>query len=108
MGMLPTFRNGVTCELGNGNRIRFWYDIWAGDSTFALQFPRFLSLSDMKNGTVREMWQENCEGGNWQLNLRRNLKEWEMTMFEDLISKIDVSTLAEEGDTWIWRWSKKG
>ncbi|KAF5184955.1 hypothetical protein FRX31_025458 [Thalictrum thalictroides] len=53
------------------------------------------------------MWQENGEGGNWQLNFRRNLREWEMTMFEDLISKIEVSTLVEEDDTWIWRWSKK-
>ncbi|KAF5183863.1 hypothetical protein FRX31_026550 [Thalictrum thalictroides] len=32
------------------------------------------------------MWQENGDGGNWQLNFRRNLREWEMTMFEDLIT----------------------
>ncbi|KAF5188823.1 hypothetical protein FRX31_021590, partial [Thalictrum thalictroides] len=96
------FGDGITCKLGNGNRIRFWYDKWAGTSSLDSQFPRLLSLSTRKNGTVREMCHTDSESGHWLLHFRRALRDWELPMLENLLSRIGGSSFSEEDDSWSW------
>ncbi|KAF5197149.1 hypothetical protein FRX31_013265 [Thalictrum thalictroides] len=93
MCMLPTFREGVTCKLGNCARIRFWHDKWMGNSDLASQFPRLLTLTTRKDGTMREMWQSDSEGDRWPFHLRRNFRELEMPMLENLANSSSLPAL---------------
>ncbi|KAF5207613.1 hypothetical protein FRX31_002798 [Thalictrum thalictroides] len=54
------------------------------------------------------MWHANSEGGHWLVHFRRDLRDWESLMLEDLLTKIGDCTFSENEDSWVWIWSRKG
>ncbi|KAF5196404.1 hypothetical protein FRX31_014008 [Thalictrum thalictroides] len=54
------------------------------------------------------MWDDNEEGGHWQFQFRRNLRDWEIPMIDALTDRIGDFSFSENEDSWLWVWSKKG
>lgn len=80
---------GITNELGKGNKIFFWSDVWVGEETLKDRFPRLFILSSQKNHRVTQMGSWNGHVWSWSLLRRRGMFEWEKeqeTEMRELIS----------------------
>ena len=51
---------GYRWHVGNGSLVRFWEDIWFGNSPLAIQFWDIYFVCNQQTKTIRELW----DGGN--------------------------------------------
>ncbi|KAE8735716.1 Replication factor C subunit 1 [Hibiscus syriacus] len=100
-------RSNSKIQVGNGRLIEFWNDVWVNDSTLKNQFPRIFSLSTNKWGKVVEFgcFENNC--WVWNIQLRRNLCDWELEQWITLMPLIDNIVLIDSVDDFL-AWSGKG
>ncbi|XP_039026469.1 uncharacterized protein LOC120160094 [Hibiscus syriacus] len=88
---------------GNGESVEFWNDIWLGMVPLKERFPRFFALSNNKRGKVAEFRMNSNSGRVWDIQMRRNLVDWEVEQRLQLISLLNSTTLSLlEEDCWIW------
>ncbi|KAF5184183.1 hypothetical protein FRX31_026231 [Thalictrum thalictroides] len=55
MNSYPKFKENISCRLGDGNRVRFWLDVWVGSETLKMRFPYIFIVSNNKLGVVSSM-----------------------------------------------------
>lgn len=63
--------------VGNGNRVHFWSDSWAGNLSIKSLFPRLFSLSSEKEITLRAVMDRRDAHSDGFLRFRRTLLSWE-------------------------------
>ncbi|XP_028066878.1 uncharacterized protein LOC114269715 [Camellia sinensis] len=85
------FANNFQIKVGDGNRVRFWLDVWHGGFCFKEVFPRLFSLSTEKNGSLKFFVDKKGISGAWDLCLRRPLRQWEV---EEAFRLTDILTAA--------------
>ncbi|RVX21954.1 hypothetical protein CK203_001531 [Vitis vinifera] len=77
----------VSLVVGNGERIRFWEDLWWGNQTLCSQFADFYRVISVKNLIV-----SNVLGNSLPLsrnfNFRHNLTDSEIDLLQRLMSSI--------------------
>ncbi|CAL5390961.1 unnamed protein product [Camellia sinensis] len=71
------FVENVERKIGDGNRVKFWDDIWRGSLSLKSQFPRLYQLSVDKEITVKLQITCRDSTNNWCFNFRRPLLGWE-------------------------------
>ena len=49
---LPDFAGNVTFRVANGSHIKFWNDIWLGDTTLGEEFQDFHLIATESNSTI--------------------------------------------------------
>ena len=76
------FQKEVHWVLGRGDKVRFWEDVWIGDTSLRSLFPRLYSLSANKEQTVEEVGMWEGLDWKWRLGWRRERFEWELEMEE--------------------------
>ena len=74
--------------VGNGERIRFWEDLWWGDQPLGTQYPRLFRVVLDKNIPISSVL---CPTRpfSWNLNFRRNLLDSEIEDLEGLMRSLD-------------------
>ncbi|XP_039064927.1 uncharacterized protein LOC120210230 [Hibiscus syriacus] len=103
------FRNQFKVRVGNGERIRFWFDSWTLDFPLKDVFPRLFVLSLNRDGKLNEYGQFRSSIWLWHVQLRRNLSDWELSQFTDLLAIIHNITLSSElSDGLVWRGNGEG
>ena len=50
----PNFRRHVKFVLGKGTKIRFWDDVWCGDSALKEEFPGLLIIASFKEASIAD------------------------------------------------------
>ncbi|KAF5202028.1 hypothetical protein FRX31_008385 [Thalictrum thalictroides] len=78
MEMFQTFKESISCRLGNGSRIRFWTDILIGNLPLCNQFPQIYIISDNRNATIAQFCHRVEEESQWNLQIRRTSFDWEV------------------------------
>lgn len=71
------FVENMELKIGDGNRVKFWDDIWRGSLSLKSQFPRLYQLSVDKEITVKLQIARRESSNNWCFNFRRPLLGWE-------------------------------
>ncbi|KAF5204492.1 hypothetical protein FRX31_005912 [Thalictrum thalictroides] len=51
--MLPVFKEGVRCKLGNSIEVSFWH-LWLRERMLSVRFPLLYTLPNARNGKVNE------------------------------------------------------
>ncbi|KAK3224465.1 hypothetical protein Dsin_011490 [Dipteronia sinensis] len=70
--------NGFKVVVGNGERARFWKDIYWQFQPLEKAFPRVFSLAKNKMGRVSEFGSWKGSRWEWEIQLRRPLFGWEI------------------------------
>jgi hypothetical protein len=90
----------VNKKVGNGNLTSFWKDVWLGDQSFEIRFPRLFGISLHKEILV-------CEAGKWEngtwlweLEWRRHFFAWEDDLLLELLASVVITDV---NDKWIWK-----
>ncbi|KAE8721931.1 pentatricopeptide repeat-containing protein [Hibiscus syriacus] len=103
------FRSNFKVRVGDGGSIRFWLDSWAHDSPLKVIFPRLYVLSINKYGKLYEFGEFRSSVWSWHVNLRRNLSEWELVQYSDLMTLIHNIPLSQElSDGLVWYGNGEG
>ena len=81
--------------LNNGNLIRFWEDVWLGQTSLKQQYPSLFQIAYRKNATVADVFRTR------PLNIafRRTLIGNNMTAWNDLLHKLASIQLNDSRDT---------
>ena len=74
--------------VGNGDRIRFWEDLWRGDQPLGTQYPRLFRVVVDKNISISSVLGPS-RSFLWNLNFRRNLSDFEIEDLEGLMRSLD-------------------
>ncbi|KAE8656311.1 putative naringenin-chalcone synthase [Hibiscus syriacus] len=96
-------------EMGNGETVQFWHDSWLGSFPLKVRFPRIFVLSLNKGGKVAEFMENSSSGCFWDIKLRRNLVDWEVEQWMQLMSLLSSTSLSSlQDDCWVWTGNEEG
>ena len=105
----PSVSSTLSFEVGNGQGIKFWKDIWLGDTPLKVSFPSLFVLAPSKEAWVREYWSSATSGGGWNPIFSRPFNDWEVEEAERLLCGLGRYTLEEEvADEVRWKLTKAG
>ncbi|RVW59655.1 putative ribonuclease H protein [Vitis vinifera] len=88
--------------VGDGERIRFWEDLWWGDQIFKDQYPRLFRVVTDKNILISFIL-GSARPFSWNFNFRHNLTDYEIEDLERLMRSLDcmnLSTSASDARSW--------
>ncbi|KAL6346450.1 hypothetical protein AAG906_033246 [Vitis piasezkii] len=98
----------VRLVVGNGERIRFWEDLWWGNQTLCAQFAELYRVSSVRNLTVSNVL-GNSFPLSWNFNFRRNLTDSEIDLLQRLMSSLHSVLLSpSSSDSRAWSLSSSG
>lgn len=94
------FLSSFSRSVGAGNTIKFWSDIWIGQSTLQVRFPLLFSLDNNPSCLINERL---LTSGNWYWDWRRAIR-WgrEEGQFLDLVTLLLHTTVSPNADGWTW------
>jgi hypothetical protein len=96
------FSQAANKKVGNGNSTKFWKDVWFGDQSFEIKFPRLFGISLHKDILVSEAGRWENGTWVWELEWRRHFFVWEEELFHDLLAVLNNVIITEANDRWIW------
>ena len=78
--------------VGNGDRIRFWEDLWWGDQSLSSQYPRLFRVVTDKNIPIFSIL-GSTRPFSWNFNFRCNVFDLEIEDLEGLMRSLDCLQL---------------
>ena len=94
----PIMKNHSSIRVNNGRNTSFWNDNWLGIGSLKERYPDMFGLAQNQHKTVADM--RSCQG--WEIALRRQLNDWEITRLTDLYKELEAFTGLQEGLDSIW------
>ena len=50
-------KNDIVFELGDGYGIKFWEEVWCGETPLCVSFPSLYALAVLKGAMVSKLWE---------------------------------------------------
>ncbi|XP_020972640.1 uncharacterized protein LOC107627573 [Arachis ipaensis] len=75
---------GLSMELGDGRRTRFWEDVWLQSGPLQMSFPRLFSISNQKGSVIGDCGFWDGLEWIWNFQWRRDLYQWELDLVDQL------------------------
>ncbi|PNX79260.1 hypothetical protein L195_g035244 [Trifolium pratense] len=97
------FSQAAVKKMGGGNSIKFWKDVWVGDQSLELRFPRLFAVSVQQDSVVKEAGRWLDGDWQWELLWRRNFFVWEEALVRDLMEVISHRVITDAEDRWMWK-----
>ncbi|GJT31998.1 hypothetical protein Tco_0922417 [Tanacetum coccineum] len=86
-------------KINNGVSIKFWHDIWIGDSSLSTRFPRLFLLDTHPDFLVRDRW----INGSWSWSWSRYITGGSLfSQLQDLSDLLHNSQICDIPDVWEW------
>ncbi|GKA29338.1 RNA-directed DNA polymerase, eukaryota [Tanacetum coccineum] len=96
-GIIPL--NSLCFRVGCGTRIRFWKDIWIGDSPLHIRYNRLYRLDQDKDCLIID----RIENGQWKWNWSRtNIGVRNTAYLRDLLTEISLIDINVDEDSCVW------
>ncbi|KAL7202514.1 hypothetical protein ACSBR1_034063 [Camellia fascicularis] len=104
------FVDNCVIKVGNGNRIRFWFDRWCGALCLKSAFPLLFNISYDKEGSLHQYFARKSSPSAWNLPHRRELYPWELAEEERLIDILSSapSLCLDSEDCQVWSIASAG
>uniref|UniRef100_A0A2N9G1C3 Reverse transcriptase domain-containing protein n=1 Tax=Fagus sylvatica TaxID=28930 RepID=A0A2N9G1C3_FAGSY len=94
----------VKYEVGDGTHIRFWKDLWCGESTLQEVFPDLYRIARDKDALISAHLQVHNDQIHWSLDFVRAAQDWEfesIASFLDLLYSTKVRGIGEDVMLWL-------
>lgn len=78
--------------------IRFWQDEWLGEGKLKDRFPNIYSIAYEREIQVENVHESDAGGEGWTVRVKRNLKDWEVEQYCNLLLFLTNIKLMENGD----------
>ncbi|XP_052109895.1 uncharacterized protein LOC127741467 [Arachis duranensis] len=101
--------NGLSMEVGDGRRTRFWEDVWLYCGPLKDRFPRLFSISMQKGCVIGVCGFWDGLDWVWNFQWRREPFQWELELLNQLHETLRVVNLApNREDRIVWKFDKQG
>ena len=74
--------------MGNSSKLKFWYDLWCGDSLLMEEFPEIFFISCDQDSSIAGLLQFNNGMKHWDLHFSRPVQDWELDSLDRFIDLI--------------------
>ena len=88
----------------DGSQVRFWEDIWLGNSPLREQYPQLYNIVRKKQDTVAEVLRTPSPNLSW----RRDLIGSKLVMWNNLVSRLANVVLTHDRDEFKWNLDQHG
>ncbi|XP_071713246.1 uncharacterized protein [Rutidosis leptorrhynchoides] len=90
-------------EVGNGTLIRFWHDLWCGNSTLSARYNRLFHLDSNPDSVIVEKVFSGNWSFSWNINITRGRN---VHLLRNLLEEIGTPRLTDKMDSWVCNFSK--
>ncbi|RVW30368.1 hypothetical protein CK203_097914 [Vitis vinifera] len=102
------FKN-VSFTVGDGRRLKFWKDIWCGNTPLCEAFPSLFAFAVSQDAWVEDCWDYMGDAGGWNPCFSRSFNDWELEAVASLLSVLQGKRLnVGMEDRVVWNASKNG
>ena len=103
------FKSKISYDLGHGRRVRFWKDIWCGDTLLSISFPSLFAIATSKEAWVCDVWEHTNFGGCWNPRFVTNFQDRELGCVEAFLLRLHGKSVSREvDDKVVWMATKGG
>lgn len=102
------FSRHTRLHLGEGTRIKFWYDTWCGNGALKDTFPLLFRVTSDKDVSVAEVMGRLGEQIQWNIHFSRDAQDWEVSSFEAFYSLLYSINPSNAHDRLWWILAAKG
>jgi hypothetical protein len=95
---------GYRWKLGNGQKIRFWCDVWFGNCSLAILFWDLFVIVNEPHLTVGEAW----DGSHLKFTFRRTVSPVQYNRWLELVQIMHTVSIGEEEDVPVWEFHSSG
>jgi hypothetical protein len=99
---LGSFSQHVKYEVGDGTRIRFWKDLWCGESTLQEAFPELYRIARDKDALVSVHFQVRNDQIHWSLDFVRAAQDWELESIASFLDLLYSTKVRGSGADMLW------
>ncbi|XP_028097917.1 uncharacterized protein LOC114297657 [Camellia sinensis] len=85
----PVWSQFISVRVGNGEKVKFWEDVWAGSSSLAEFYPLLYSVSQSHYVSVASVAGSLVALFSWNFNFCRNLHDREVPELVSLLSRLE-------------------
>lgn len=104
MQFYQLFKSGLSFEVGNENRIRFWENNWSGERPLKLVYPDVFTLAVEPTSVIASNFSILGGWTIWSLVLRRELFDWEIPRVTQLLDHLQGSHInMDQENRRVWR-----
>jgi hypothetical protein len=98
------FSHFISFLVGNGDRVKFWSNVWCGESTLKGAFPNLFSIAADKEAAVADYLMIRNGNIHWEVTFEQNLQDWEMESLTSFLDRIYSASLNDSGiDQMCWQ-----
>jgi hypothetical protein len=101
-GEVGWFISNLRKKVGNGVTTQFWRVVWVGSQPLKEVFPRLFSVAASKDLLVSDAGSWVGGWWCWAVEWRRNLFEWELELYQNLLEVICGTSMSGAADNWVW------
>jgi hypothetical protein len=95
---------GYKWHVGNGKSIKFWEDIWFGNSPLATQFWDLYFVSNQQNKTIFDIWDGHELRGTFRITFTEDM----MAQWYELLEIAKTISFSQDEDQLIWQYNSSG
>jgi hypothetical protein len=99
-----TVKIGYRWQIGDGNSVKYWEDVWFGNSPLATQFWDVYFVVNQQTKTVSELW----DGSQLRCTYRRTFTDSVMDQWHELVEIAKTIFFSDQSDQLIWRYETNG
>ena len=93
----PSLSCYILYEIGDGSRVKFWYDRWCGETPLAVSYPELFRICQDKEVSVAELKKFHNGVLHWDISFLRDVNNWEVEAYSSSIVTIYGSFVRGEG-----------
>jgi hypothetical protein len=97
------FRRGFF-KVGTGDSVRFWEDIWLGNTPLAQQYPSLYNIVQRKNIMVATVLAQTP----LNITFRRSLNDYKWNQWLNLCQRLMGVELSNDSDKFVWKLNESG
>jgi hypothetical protein len=103
------FGSHIRFEVRDGSKVRFWHDLWCGNTALKEAFPVLFGIAYIKDAFVATIMDFSGYIIHWNVNFTRAVHDWEVEAFASFFRVLYLARVRQEREDKLW-WlhSKKG
>ena len=87
-------RQNCTIEVGNRHKVRFWEDVWCGETPLCSSFPSLYEVASSKGDKVADQSEVTGTRGGWNFRFERHFNDWELEEAQRFICIVSTKSLS--------------
>jgi hypothetical protein len=91
------FKSHIRFKPGQSSKIRFWDDVWCGDSLLKVTFPGLFNIANYKEVSIADNVEQANGAIQWNIQFTWLIQDWEVEVLASFYRRLYSCKLREDG-----------